>query len=200
MQKKNGFPLKRLVFDAVLMAVFFALSRLSVTIYGVKLTFDSLAVVICAMLFGPVDAFLVGFLGEFLSQLLGQYGLTATTLLWVLPPALRGLIVGLAVVLLKKSMSLDTIIHKKRPYVYYIVCIVAAVLTSLGNTAAYYVDSKMFGYYNYALIFGVLGVRILSGILSALLTATAALPILIALQRANLIPTSRQQETNIKEA
>lgn len=200
MQKKNRFSLRRLVFDAVLMAVFFALSRLSITIYGVKITFDSLAVTIPAMLFGPVDAFLVGFLGEFLSQLLGQYGLTATTVLWMLPPALRGLVIGLAVIALKKAMSLDTIIHEKRPYVYYLVCIVAAVLTSLGNTAAYYVDSKMFGYYNYALIFGVLGVRILSGVLSALLTATAALPILVALRRANLIPTPQKSENKTKEA
>ena len=142
----------------------------------------------------------MGFLGEFLAQLMGPYGLTVTTLLWILPPALRGVYVGLGAIFLKKHMSLDAIMHTKRPYVYYAVCILAAVLTSLGNTGAYYVDSKLFGYYSYALIFGVLGVRILSGILSAILTATVALPILIALRHAKLIETPENTRQNTKEA
>ena len=61
-------------------------------------------------------------------------------------------------------------------------------------------NSKLFGYYSYALIFGVLGVRILSGILSAILTATVALPILIALRHAKLIETPENTRQNTKEA
>ena len=58
MQKKNRFTLKRIAIDAVLMAVFFVLSRLSVTISGVKITFDALAVVIAARAGRPVHAHL----------------------------------------------------------------------------------------------------------------------------------------------
>ena len=59
----RGFAAKRLATDGILIAIFFALTFFSVTIGGVKITFDSLPVVLCAMLFGPIDAFLVGFLG-----------------------------------------------------------------------------------------------------------------------------------------
>ena len=183
---KHAFPVKRLATDAVLIAVYFALAVLSIEVYGVKITFNSLPVVIAAMIFGPLDGFLVPFLGEFLSQII-HYGFTPTTILWMLAPAVRGLIVGAAVLLLRKSMSVDVLIGGKRPWVYFLVCIVAAVITSLGNTGAYYVDSKMLGYYNYALIFGVAGIRIISNVVSSILTAILAIPVLAALRKAKLI-------------
>ena len=183
--QKRAFPVKRLATDAVLIAVYFALAVLSIEIAGVKITFNSLPVVLAAMVFGPVDGFLVPFLGEFLSQML-RYGLTPTTVLWMLAPALRGLIVGLAVRGLK-SMSVDALLGEKRPWVYFVVCALAAVVTSLGNTGAYYIDSKIYGYYSYALIFGVAGVRIVSNVVSSLLTAVIAIPVLAALRRAHLI-------------
>lgn len=188
MTNRNTFTIKRIATDAILIAVFFALAMLSVVVAGVKITFNSLPVVIAAVLFGPIDGFLVPFLGEFLSQML-HYGFTPTTILWMLAPALRGLIIGAAVLMLRKSMSLDTILGSKRPWVYFLVCIVAAVLTSLANTGAYYVDSKMLGYYTYELIFGVAGVRIVSNVVSSVLTAILALPVFAALRKAKLIQT-----------
>ena len=188
MTNRHTFTIKRIATDAILIAVFFALAMLSVVVAGVKITFNSLPVVIAAVLFGPIDGFLVPFLGEFLSQML-HYGFTPTTILWMLAPALRGLIIGAAVLMLRKSMSLDTILGSKRPWVYFLVCIVAAVLTSLANTGAYYVDSKMLGYYTYELIFGVAGVRIVSNVVSSVLTAILALPVFAALRKAKLIQT-----------
>lgn len=196
MSKNKAFPVRRLVLDALLIALFFALSSFSVTILGIKITFASLPGILAAMLFGPIDGFLVGFLGAFLEQML-KFGFTPTTFLWILPPAYRGLLIGLAAIPLKKQMSLDNILSARRPYVYYLVNFVVAVLVSLGNTAAYYVDSKMFHYYTYELIFGVLGLRILNGIVTTALTATIALPILAALKRSNLI---RPQAPKTKEA
>lgn len=172
---------KRFAYDGVLAAMFFALSFLSVEIAGIKLTFDSLAVTIPAMLFGPVDGLLVGLTGAFLEQMI-KYGFTATTLLWIIPPALRGLTIGFGVKLFPRAMQLNHIWTKKRPFVYFAICMVAAIITSTGNTLVYYVDSKMFGYYSYELIFGVFGIRILTGVVSALLTAVVAIPILRALQ------------------
>ena len=60
---------------------------------GIKLTFASLPGILAAMLFGPIDGFIVGFLGAFLEQML-HFGFTPTTLLWILPPAIRGLLIG----------------------------------------------------------------------------------------------------------
>ncbi len=184
---KTRFPVRRIAIDAVLIAMYFGLSLLSVEIGGIKLTFASLPTLICAMLFGPVDGFLVGFLGAFMEQMI-KYGFTATTLLWVLPPAIRGLFVGVCALLLKKYMSVDAILSTKRPYVYFVVTLLSGAIVSTLNTLVYYVDAKMFGYYEYHMIFGVFWLRIASGLLSTLLMAVVALPVVAALQRANFVP------------
>ena len=187
---KTRFSVRRIAIDAVLIAMYFGLSLLSVEIGGIKLTFASLPTLICAMLFGPVDGFLVGFLGAFMEQMI-KYGFTATTLLWVLPPAIRGLFVGVCALLLKKHMSVDAILSTKRPYVYFVVTLISGAIVSVLNTLVFYVDAKMFGYYEYHMIFGVFWIRIASGLLSTLLMASIALPVVVALQRANFIPSKK---------
>jgi len=185
------FPAKRLATDGILIAIFFATTFFSVTVSGIKITFDSLPVVLAAMLFGPIDAFLVGFLGAFLEQMV-KFGFTATTFLWIIPPATRGLVVGVCALIFKKSMSLDTILSQKKPYVYLVCCVAAGMVTSCLNTLVYYVDAILYDYYSYALIFGVFGVRILSGAITAVLTGIIALPILVALRKAKIVPASKQ--------
>ncbi len=184
------FSVRRIAIDAVLIAMFFGLSLLSVQLGGIKITFASLPTIICAMLFGPIDGFLVGFLGAFLEQML-KFGFTATTMLWILPPAIRGLFIGLCAVLLRKHMSVDSILQTKRPYVYFIFCILSGIIVSTLNTLVFYVDAKIYHYYEYHMIFGVFWIRIASGIVSSLLMALVALPVVAALKRANFIPTKK---------
>lgn len=187
--KKGTFSTRRIVLDAMLVALFFVLSSTSIRLGNTfKITFDSLACLLTAMLFGPLDAFLVGFLGEILAQML-SYGFTATTLLWVLGPAVRGLVLGLGVVFFKDKMSLSAIQNRK-PYVYLGVVMLASIITSLCNTMALYVDSKMFGYYEYHMVFGVLFVRLGTGIVSAVVMAVIAIPVLRALKASKLIAVS----------
>ena len=174
------FTTRRLTTNAILVAIFFALSLFSVELGGVKLTFDSLPVVIAAALFGPLDAFLVGLCGAFLEQML-RFGFTATTLLWILPPAMRGLTAGFGLLALRRAGNV-----RPRLAGYVLCCEAAAVVTSLLNTGVYYVDSKLYGYYAYALIFGALDMRLLTGLLSGALTAAAALPVRAALKKAGL--------------
>ena len=66
---------------------------LAVQIGNVRISFGSLPVVVAALLLGPLESVAVAFVGEFLKQIL-SYGFTATTLLYLIPPALRGLIIG----------------------------------------------------------------------------------------------------------
>lgn len=191
-KKQRRFSAKRLAIDALLAAMFFALSMLSIRAGGLKITFDSLPVVISAMLFGPLDAFLVAFIGSFLDQMMG-FGFTATTLLWLLPPASRGLVIGFGCTLFRNAMSLNTIVHQKKPYVYYAVCLLAGVVTSTLNTLIYYVDAVIYHYYEYHLIFGIFGIRVLSGLICAALTATLALPILLALKKMRFLSDITKQ-------
>ena len=177
---EKRFSARRLAVDGMLIALFFVLSLLSFEVAGVKVTFDALAVVLAALLFGPGDAFLVGLLGAFLEQLL-HYGLTPTTVLWILPPALRGILLGLLLRFLTKKCR-----GKGYPVGVFAASVVAGLFVTVGNTAAYYVDAKLFGYYSYALIFGVLLWRFVTGIGISLVTAAAALPVSAALKRAGI--------------
>lgn len=63
-------------------------------------------------------------IGEFLKQLL-SYGFTATTVLWLIPPALRGAVIGFAALKARRSgWHLED-----RPTVYFGVSVAAALLT-----------------------------------------------------------------------
>lgn len=184
MSKSNRFPVKRIAIDAVLIALYFGLSWAAVEIGGVKLTFVGLASIIAAMVYGPLDGFLVGLLGAFCEQML-KYGFTATTLLWLLGPAMRGLVVGCAKLIFKQSMSTEKLLKNRRPFVFFAVSIFAGLVVSTLNTAAFYVDAKLFHYYTYELIFGVFWLRLLLGAASSLAMALVTLPILAGVQQVN---------------
>ena len=81
---------KRLVTVAVLIALYTVLSLFSANLGLIKLTFESFPVLVASLMFGWVDGLLVGAAGGLLNQML-TYGFTVTTLMWILPNAMRGL-------------------------------------------------------------------------------------------------------------
>lgn len=101
---------RRLVTDALCAAIYVVLSNLvGLNLGPVKLSLDGFPILLGAVLFGPVDGFVIGFLGNFISQLLGPYGISATTVLWALPPAVLGLFVGFGAKKLgHKALSVKT--------------------------------------------------------------------------------------------
>ena len=93
--RESNMNTKRIVTDGLCAALYVVLSSLlSLSLGPIKLSIDGLPVLLAALLFGPVDGLLVGLVGSFLGQLLGPYGVSATTPLWMLPAAVLGLIVG----------------------------------------------------------------------------------------------------------
>lgn len=189
MKKTIASPVKRLILDAVLVALYVVLGFIKIPIGNMlRINFASFAVVICAVAFSPIDGLAVGFLGEFLSQILGPYGLTPTTLLWSLPEGVRGLLLGCAVLLLaKKGFTPDNTRNAKGIIWYLVACVVAGLAGSLLNTLALYVDSKMFGYYNYYMVFGVLLVRLGISVVMSVLFGYITLPVVSALRRNQVI-------------
>ena len=80
---------------ALLAAAYFVLSiTLTIKTPYLEITFKSLPVVVGALMFGPVGGGLVALFGELLAQMIGPYGLMPTTVLWLLPPLTRGLLLG----------------------------------------------------------------------------------------------------------
>ena len=120
-------------------------------------------------------------------ELVEAFGITPTTVLWILPIVSRGLIVGIVAKLWKKKSGDTGIVEKKNPTVFFVVCIVTAIIHSILNTLALYVDSKMFGYYSYALVFGALFVRLLSSVITAIIMALTIKMVVHALKKASLI-------------
>lgn len=188
LKSKRFFPTKRLVLDAVLIALYVVLGFWRIPIGNAfRISVAPFSVILCALIFGPIDGLIVGFLGEFLTQILGPYGLTQTTLLWCLGETVRGLTLGFCIWVSKKWLAANATSMLKRLVVLLILCVFSAVLASLCNTLALYVDSKLFGYYNHYMVFGVLVARILINGGMSVLLGYLSIPIIRALQKTKLI-------------
>lgn len=186
--KKTTFSTKRLVLDAVLIALYVLLGFWKIPIGNMlRVNMAPFAIVICAVAFGPIDGLVVGFMGEFLSQILGPYGLTPTTVLWALPEGVRGLLLGLAMVLFF-HMKVPAANRMNKATIFYLAaCVITGIIASLFNTFALYVDSKMFGYYTYYMVFGVLLIRLSMAVIISGLFGYIAQLVVPALQRNKLV-------------
>lgn len=144
------FSTPRLVTDAMLCAMCAVLGYVSIDLTTIKITFETLPILLAAILFGPLDGFAVGAVGTLIYQLL-RYGLSATTLLWMLPYMVLGFLLGL---------------YSKyhRYYLNRIPMIISVtageILVTVLNTVAIYADSKIYGYYYPMIILGSLAIRL----------------------------------------
>ncbi len=155
---KHVPDVKRIALIGVLIALFVVLGFVAIDLRVMKISFSGLPVIIGALAMGPLAGFEIGFIGEFIAQLL-RYGVTVTTPIWIIPPAARGLIVGLYAK--KHDYKLST---KQLA----MIMIVSSIVVTLLNTIGIYIDSHIYGYYNFATVFGALFIRILNGVLSSL--------------------------------
>ena len=170
MQKIN---IRQLALDAMLAAMVAVLGYVSLDFISVKITFESVPILIGALLFGPIDGAAVGLVGTLLYQLL-RYGVSATTLLWILPYVLCGLLVG--------SYAKARGFHPTQAQTIGIV-VAAELMVTLLNTGVIYVDSKLYGYYTPTLITGMLALRLAICVVKALAYAFALPPLLSSARR-----------------
>jgi len=141
---------RQLTLDAMLCALCAVLGYVALDLGSVKLTFESLPILLGGLLFGPVDGMLIGGIGTLIYQLL-RYGVSATTLLWILPYVVCGLVAGLW----------SRLNHYRLERVQTVLLVLAAELAVTGlNTIPIYVDSKLYGYYYPGIILGVLALRL----------------------------------------
>lgn len=171
--KKTHLSIHTVAYVGVMAALYFALSFLSIKLGNMKLSVAGLPIVVSGLLLGPLAGFLTGLAGAFLEQLV-TYGITATTILWVLPAALRGLIVGLYAK--HRGFELDA----KR--IFLVTLLSGLVLTAL-NTLSMYLDSKILGYYSFAYVFGAMLPRIAASIVTSILFSLILPPLVKLLRR-----------------
>ena len=153
---------KRLTSLSMLIAIYVVLSILTpIRIVNLKVTFEAFPILIAGLLMGPIDGLLVGAIGSSIYQLLfSGYGITITTILWILPHAISGLVVGL----FGKMKNYDYKLYE----IIIISCISAFIVTGL-NILALYVDSKVYAYYSNTLVFGNLFLKIIIGIILSII-------------------------------
>ena len=141
---------RQLTLDAMLCALCAVLGYVALDLGNVKLTFESLPILLGGLLFGPVDGMLIGGMGTLIYQLL-RYGVSATTLLWIVPYVVCGLIAG--------TWSRLNHFRLERAQTVFLVISAELAVTGL-NTIPIYVDSKLYGYYYPGIILGVLTLRL----------------------------------------
>jgi ECF transporter S component (folate family) len=135
---------------AVFAAMCAVLGYLSLDLINLKITFEDLPVILGSLLLGPVDGMLIGGIGTLIYQLL-RYGVSATTILWMLPYILAGLLVG--------AVSARGHFHLS-PRQIMVLSVAAGLMITVLNTGVMYIDSKIYGYYSFVYIFGTLGIRL----------------------------------------
>ena len=148
--KSSAMSTRKMVTIAMLTAVYVVLNFAGTVRLGwINISVASLPVIVGAML------------GAFMGQLL-TYGVTATTILWILPQAARGLLVGVYAKHCGYKFSSGQLT---------LALIGTALVVTALNTGAMYIDSVIYNYYSYAYVFGGLVVRIISGAATAVFVA-----------------------------
>lgn len=141
---------KKLALDSMLAAMCAVLGYIALDFNSVKITFESLPVLLGALLLGPVDGLAIGGVGTLIYQLT-RYGVSATTMLWILPYALCGLLVGWSAQRRQFRLSGREVTALVTG---------GEVLITVLNTVTMFIDSKMYGYYFPGFILGGLALRL----------------------------------------
>ena len=173
--------IRRLALSGVLAALYLALCYLDISFGRYKITLAATVIYFVSFCFGPADCFFVCFVGVFLDQLL--YGLTPTTLLWMLPPLLRPILINpITYHYGKKGIHME---DKKILSISLI--IISSLLVSATNSLVFYLDSLIIGYpYKAVLLDNILQAIITMG--TGVLEAILLFPLVKAIRKANLLP------------
>lgn len=160
-----------LVLSALLMAMHIVLSIFSITLPMMKINLSGLPIVVGGLLFGPLVGLIVGLLGSFLYQILA-YGLMSTTILWIIPHAVRGLIVGLYAKYKKfKLGKTETVV----------LVLVSSIVATLLNTVGMYIDGIVWGYESAA--FASIIPRLLNSIITSAIFVVIIIPLMKPLRK-----------------
>ena len=188
MEHRRHFTVIQLVTDAMLCAVCAVLGYLAIDLTSIKITFESLPILIAALLFGPVDGITVGAVGTLIYQYL-RYGFTATTFLWMLPYIVLGFIAGFYAKKKNFRMSATEL---------GVLTVLCELVVTLLNTLVILIDSKIYGWYYPTLITGSLVIRLVVCIVKAIVFGVILYPLLTAIRRNGGIRFSSNQSRPAK--
>jgi len=174
-RRGNPFATQKLVTNALLIALHVILARVASVRIGnsLSISVSGITEVVAGLLFGPVSGGLVGLLGSLLNQLF-TYGLTVTTVLWILPAGVKGLLCGWYAKANGYEMS---------PLQILWVLVVSAVIVTTMNTVVLIVDAEIFGYSTKATVLSLMGIKYINGALTSIAYMLITAPLLHRLKR-----------------
>ncbi len=154
----NRKKIKNISIASAMAALSIILELLSVRNEGSKISLYSLPLLFSGILFGPKIGLLAGFASGFISQVC-LYGLSPTTIIWLVAPSLWGLLSGwLYHKLMHNHFSLWNIA----------IVVIAVSLSITGvNSLALYLDGLIL-HYPTPYIISMLGVRIFTALFLAI--------------------------------
>lgn len=171
----------RLVIDSLLAAIYFLLTYFKLNLSGLYITFAILPVIFVSCYFGIFDSLIIVALGEFLYQAVGEYGITVTTPLWILPPLFRAATISL----LSHHFEKKDDHLENHVIIYFVSLIIGSLLTSAANTGVIYLDAYLMGYgVTYTIVTTIL--RFVSTMVTAIVLGAVMIPVLRTLRKARL--------------
>ena len=149
--------LRKVVLIAFYTALFVVLSLYgTINLSGMKLTMQNLPIYVGSIMLGAAPGAIIGFAGMFINQLI-TYGFTATTLFWVLPQTIIGAICG---------YIFENKIVKVGGGTKFWICIISLqVLLTIINTIVIMIDSLIYGYFSFLVVFGPFALRLMVSII-----------------------------------
>ena len=165
---------KQLAIDGMLAAMCAVLGYLAIDLTYLKITFETLPIILAALMFGPLDGLAVGGVGTLIYQLL-KYGVSATTILWILPYCIIGILLGF--------YANKHAFHNTDRELFLSV-VAAELLVTILNSGVMYVDAKLYGYWFPGFIAANLILRIVISIAKAAAFGAVLPKITVAVRRA----------------
>ncbi len=171
--------------NAMMIAMYVVLDGVSLKINDfMKISFISIAVIICAILYGTLDACIVAGLGEFIIQI---KFISPFLPLFVLVQVVRALIMGaFCGLVFRRGAYIE-----RKPVWLYLMCVVSGFVTSILNTIVVYAYIMYIG--GFGITFYVplayWATRIpafTSTFFTAIVLATISVPLVSALRRARI--------------
>ena len=165
--------IRRMCMDGMLVGIFVVLAKLTIKAGPIHIAFSGLTVVFATCYFGMADGLIVALLGETIIQLTSSYGIGPTTPLWLWSPSFRALILGLFdLPFRKKGDHIDTHL-----VFYGIASLISGLFVTLVNAGVEFLDAWIIGY-SFAVTLPILGLRIVSSIVSCAAVAILSIPLL----------------------
>lgn len=171
MKKKKRMKTQTLVLSALLMAMHIVLSYFSLDLPLMKINLSPLPIIIAGMMFGPVIGGTVGILGSLLYQML-KFGIDPTTILWIIPVGVRGLLIGLYAKMRKFQINKIEMV---------LLIVVTSLVATVLNTIGLYIA----GFINKAeqTVWMVFGSRILNSLIMSAVCSVIVLPLMKPLRK-----------------